>query len=321
MLNSEAIRNIEQIYQSKDLDLPIILDFDSPDLCILAHKLVLLYLRSSNINLGDVHFYVRNPLDKEYVRLFESLNLTLNDNKKEINNKKEILKEKMRGLFISGMKIWLNKEEKISQSEGIWNYLIESKVNLFEYRTENYCSSFKHGLFAIFTKNVCITCNFPKFMLKDEKGNLHRDDGAAIEFNNGFGFYLVHGVLFEKELYDSIYIKRTITPKEIIFLDNVEQRVCAIDFFGKDKMIKELNAKKMDEWYGESQITKMPIYNELYEFKIGLRNIRFVKVEDYSTHKITILGVPSIKETETVMGAIAWTFGLPESQYRPLIES
>jgi hypothetical protein len=48
---------------------------------------------------------------------------------------------------------------------------------------------------------------------------------------------------------------------------------------------------------------------------------RLLKLEDHSTHKHVILNVPVAPWTQTCRGAIAWTFGMREEEYAPLMET
>ena len=49
---------------------------------------------------------------------------------------------------------------------------------------------------------------------------------------------------------------------------------------------------------------------------------RFVKVVCPSTGKSTFLRVDvSVPQTSTPLGAIAWTFGMTENEYKPIFEA
>ena len=183
------------------------------------------------------------------------------------------------------------------------------------------------GIFAnmIFENaTVVMSIKNPLYAIGDDRGRLSNKDGYAIEWSDGYGINFVNGVHFEKELYDSIFTNKTIKGKDILLLENAEQKAIAIQYYGYYNMIEDIGAKKI----GEMEIrTKFGIdTNELYDFEIEGRwgrkaRGRFVKVVDYSTGKITCLGIPVEESTETVRGAIAWTFGLSEEEYRPVVET
>ena len=189
---------------------------------------------------------------------------------------------------------------------------------------------YKYSQSGIFTNmhfenaNIVILIKNPLYAIGDNRGRLSNKDGYSIEWSDGYGIHFVNGVHFEKELYDSIFTNKTIKGRDILLLENAEQKAIAIQHYGYYNMIEDIGAKKIGEM---ETMTKVGIgTNELYDFEIEGRwgrkaRGRFVKVADYSTGKITCLGVPVEESTETVRGAIAWTFGLSEEEYRPVVET
>lgn len=207
-------------------------------------------------------------------------------------------------------------------------YLHFKKLGILE--NEIFDAYYKYAQSGIFTNmyfanaDIVILIKNPLYAIGDNRGRLSNKDGYAIEWSDGYGMYFVNGVHFDSELYYRIFTNKTIKGKDILLLENTEQKAIAIQQYGYYDMIKDIGAKKIDE---KEMITKVGIAtNELYDFEMvgGWRRIvrgRFVKVVDYSTGKITCIGVPIEKGTETVRGAIAWTFGLNEIEYKPVIET
>lgn len=190
-----------------------------------------------------------------------------------------------------------------------------------------YCRYAQSGIFAnmYFDKaNFVILIKNPLYAIGDNRGRISNKDGYAIEWPDGYGIHYVNGVHFEKGLYDSIFTNKTIKGRDILLLENAEQKAIAIQHYGYHNMIEDIGAKKIGEM---ETMTKVGVAtNELYDFELVGRwgqkaRGRFVKVADYSTGKITCLGVPVEESTETVRGAIAWTFGLSEDEYRPVVET
>lgn len=172
--------------------------------------------------------------------------------------------------------------------------------------------------------NIVILIKNPLYAICDNRERLSNKDGYAIEWSDGYGIHFVNGVHFEKELYDSIFTNKTIRGRDILLLENAEQKAITIQHYGYYNMIEDIGAKKIGEM---ETMTKVGMgTNELYDFEIEGRwgrkaRGRFVKVVDYSTGKITCLGVPVEESTETVRGAIAWTFNLKEDEYHPVVET
>lgn len=189
---------------------------------------------------------------------------------------------------------------------------------------------FKSGIFSsTYLEGLAVASRNPLRLSRDDRGRLHNQEWYAIEWADGYGQNFVHGVFFELDLFDKIFTKRCITGKDILDFRNIEQKAVAIQFFGYDKLIDELGAKRIDSYKVKNAYTGIESISELYDFEIEhnegdrRRSIRgrFVKVQDHSTGKITVLGVPVSKETDTAKGAIAWTFQLNENEYNLVVET
>jgi hypothetical protein len=167
--------------------------------------------------------------------------------------------------------------------------------------------------------------NGPQF--RDELGRLSNEKGYAVvwrinkEGRIESGLHFVKGVYFSPELFDKVFIQENVSSEEIFGLKNTEQKAVAIHHMGYDKFIKELGAEKLDTWTTESVINGNIAVCNLYQFKLDGGIMRFVQVQDHSTGKKTVLGVPVIEDTDTAKGAVAWTFGKKASEYCPTIET
>lgn len=194
-----------------------------------------------------------------------------------------------------------------------------------------YKKYFRSGIFSsMYLDGLAVVSRNPLRLSRDDKERLHSREGYAIEWADGYGQNYVNGVFFELDLFDKIFIKKNVTGKDIFNLRNIEQKAISAQFFGYDKLIDELGAKKIDSYKVKNEYTGIESVSELYNFEIDDRNGdwrrsilrgRFVKVQDHSTGKITVLGVPVIKETENVKGAIAWTFNMAKDEYNFVVET
>jgi len=170
-------------------------------------------------------------------------------------------------------------------------------------------------------QNIAIVSYPPIFIQRDEQNRLHNFNDYAIYFKDGYGIHYVHGVYFDNEQFKQFFIEKKFSGKDILKLENSEQKAVLIQEYGYNKILKDVNAKILHTETKISQVTGKPCVSEVLEFKMDNNTYRVVKVEDHSVHKITTLGVPREKQTETVRGAIAWTFGLSEGDYEPIKES
>jgi hypothetical protein len=135
----------------------------------------------------------------------------------------------------------------------------------------------------------------------------------------------VKGVNFSFDEFDKYFNKHDFKVEDVFSLYNTEQRRVLIEGLGWDNLIDKLKPRVIDTQFDVSKIDGKPICNQLLEFDININGeteaVRYVKVEDHTTHKITCLGVPRIKDTDTCLKAVAFTFGLKPNDYKPLWES
>ncbi len=179
---------------------------------------------------------------------------------------------------------------------------------------------------CVCTLKSVLLCKRPLLTIQDDKNRLNNTEGPAVQFSDGYSQYYINGVFFDEKLFLEIFIHKTITPKEILNIRNAEQKVIALKHYGYDRVISELNAKKLDTWKTKSLVNGNWAECELYEFELEFsrwsKNVyRFVKVQDHSTGKVTTLAVPIEKQTNTAKGAVSWTFGMTEEEYNPYYET
>lgn len=171
---------------------------------------------------------------------------------------------------------------------------------------------------------------------RDERGRLHQLTGPAVVMRSGQEGYFIHGVILTKDFFYKV-IKKQLQVWEILALRNSEHRSIAMQIYGYEKIIEALkgNVKVIHRQKLEHPRFKDRYYEvfnvemkegEHYQFYGETRfdvdrEARFVKVVDHSTGKETIIRVPAIPQTETCAGAIAWTFGFEEKDYKPKMET
>lgn len=103
---------------------------------------------------------------------------------------------------------------------------------------------------------------------------------------------------------------RPITALEIIHCTNQELRSRALRTMDLEKFIAETKATVVDR-HGEDKLLRIPtVYGE---------PIMLVHVKDASTPRRYLLQVPP--GMQRVREAVAWTFGLDEDEYKPLVET
>jgi hypothetical protein len=161
-------------------------------------------------------------------------------------------------------------------------------------------------------ENICWVSERHCSLKRDEQGRLHSLNSPAIEYPDGWKIYAVHGVRVPESI---IISPETITIKDIEDQDNVEVKRVMIDQYGPDKYLVDSGA----------QLIHKDAYGELYKKGVkGDEPIVMVKVinstpESDGTSNNYYLRVPP--DTKTARAAVAWTFGLQASKYKPKVQT
>jgi len=162
---------------------------------------------------------------------------------------------------------------------------------------------------ASFFKDVAILCSTPKKIKKDDQGRLHSVSEAALQWRDNQNDHFIHGVMFEKYLWEKV-TKRELKIKEMLQIQNIEQRHVAIQMYGYGTMIDELDAELMN---------RSKRGNEIYMLNNSLisgRSIKLLKYKCPSTDRIYFSFVPD--DMRFADHAMAWKFHLTPEEYQNL---
>ena len=141
-----------------------------------------------------------------------------------------------------------------------------------------------------------MACDRPKFIKRDENGQLHSETGHAIEWRDGWGLSAWHGTSFPSE-----WINSPPSPQDALKWDNLEQRRVACEIIGWDNILNQLKAKTIDK-------DPDPQIGELVEVNIpDIGKEKFLRVV-CGTGRRFALPVPP--EMTTALQSNAWTYGL-----------
>lgn len=137
----------------------------------------------------------------------------------------------------------------------------------------------------------------------DDEERVHCEDGPAIEYRDGFGVYAWHGVRIPSEW---ITNKESVTAKIALTWENVEQRRAACEILGWNNILKELNARVIDQ-------DEDPLIGTLLEVDIpDIGTERFLRVL-CGTGREFALPVPP--EMKTALEANAWGYGMDAEEF------
>lgn len=163
-----------------------------------------------------------------------------------------------------------------------------------------------------FCDSICFACTKPFAFTNNDIGRPHNASGPAAVWNDGFRVYAWRGVVVDPSFIEN---KSSITCEKIGAEKNAEMRRVMIDIYGESRYLQDAGA----------ELVFQDKYGALYRLEIpGDEPIVMVKVKNSTpepdgSYKNYFLRVPP--EMVRPRQAIAWTFGLNESEYCPEFES
>ena len=152
----------------------------------------------------------------------------------------------------------------------------------------------------------------PILLARDNVGRLHRGEGAAMEFPDGYGLWAWRGMPIPVSLATEL---PTLTVDRIRDEKNAEIRRVMLEHFGYERYLREAGARTMgsDEtgtlWWldlpGDEPLVMVEVVNST--------------PEPDGTSRVYWLRVPP--RTRTAREGVAWTFGLTADEYQPLVQT
>ncbi len=202
-------------------------------------------------------------------------------------------------------------------------------------RVGPYFMLFKAGLWPVlFLRYAIVACRAPTVALFDDQQRLHSVDGPALVWGDGMKQYRVHGVPYDEDTWDRVFRERSATVQEVMALRDRAAIGVALRHIGWDRVLEQVGCVVLDEMRTKNARGE-PLTYQLVEAFLGddavysdmsRRSVpvpaRFVRVQCPTTMKTSVLRVnPMDPMTRTCKGAIAWTFGMAEKEYAPVVES
>ncbi|MGN9838397.1 DUF6745 domain-containing protein [Nonomuraea sp. H19] len=157
-------------------------------------------------------------------------------------------------------------------------------------------------------ERVAIVTERPVELHLDDLGRLHRADGPAMAYADGFALHAWHGMPVPADFGAAM---RGLTPERIRNEDNAELRRVMLEHFGFDRYLAESGAKPLhrDEtgvlWRidlpDDEPIVMVEVVNSTPE-PDGTRRTYFLRVPPW---------------VQRARQGVAWTFGVEEQDYQP----
>jgi hypothetical protein len=161
-------------------------------------------------------------------------------------------------------------------------------------------------------EHVCILTEKPISLKRDNRFRLHSEDAMAMNFSDGWGIYAWHGVLVPPYV---VLLPEPLTFDLIEREPNAEIRRVLIERYGLENYLREGHVIKIQQ-DDCGILYKMNLPSEEPIIVVRVKNST---PEPDGTIKEYFLRVPP--NMQRARQAVAWTFGLTEEEYQPLIET
>ncbi|OJF97610.1 DUF6745 domain-containing protein [Pararhizobium antarcticum] len=162
-----------------------------------------------------------------------------------------------------------------------------------------------HGGFRVMHEEFFLVSDFPETLKVDDQNRPHCETGPSHRWRDGWSLYHWHGVQIPSEWVED---KSSLSARTALTWENIEQRRCALEIVGWHNVLRELNAKVVDEHPD-------PLCGALVEVQLPDldRKSRFIHAQ-CGTKREFAIGVPP--DVKTVVEAQAWLTGLPVENFQ-----
>lgn len=158
-------------------------------------------------------------------------------------------------------------------------------------------------------ENLVVATDRPISMHLDATGQLHNESGPAISYADRFSLYYWHGVALSEGMLDP----NNTPPTEVLMTSNAEVRRALIEIRGAGVFLTEVQAKlRQEDKFGK-------IYDIPGDNTLAICEVINSTAEFDGHHKVYHLLVP--KRMRSAHEAVARSFGLDPSEYRPQVQS
>ncbi|KUL28514.1 DUF6745 domain-containing protein [Actinoplanes awajinensis] len=161
-------------------------------------------------------------------------------------------------------------------------------------------------------ERVAVLTERPGLLARDNVGRLHRGEGAAMEFPDGWGLWAWRGMPIPATLAAEL---PSLTVDRIQREDNAEIRRVMLEHYGYEGYLRDAGARQLnaDEtgtlWFldlpGDEPLVMVEVIN--------------ATPEPDGTSRVYWLRVPP--QTRTAREGVAWTFALTAEEYHPMVQT
>jgi hypothetical protein len=140
----------------------------------------------------------------------------------------------------------------------------------------------KNGGFRLVHEKFCMVSDFPERLSLDDRNRPHCSDGPSHRWRDGWELYYWHGVQVTEQI---VMRPESLTAQQIQREENVEIRRIMIQRFGFARYAREIGATLIHD-------------------------------QSFKTYHLRV--PPDMK---TATAAVAWSFGMKSTEWRPQVES
>ncbi|GGN61966.1 hypothetical protein GCM10010112_19700 [Actinoplanes lobatus] len=161
-------------------------------------------------------------------------------------------------------------------------------------------------------ERVAVLSERPVTLARDNVGRLHRGEGPAMEFTDGYGLWAWRGMPIPSDLAAEL---PSLTVDRVRRETNAEIRRVMLEHFGYERYLSEAGATQINsDETGTLWLLHLPGDEPLVMVEV----INSTPEPD-GTSRVYWLRVPP--QTRSAREGVAWTFGLTEQEYQPLIQT
>jgi hypothetical protein len=169
-------------------------------------------------------------------------------------------------------------------------------------------------------RKVAIVTSAPSALERDVENRLHSTDGPALAYPDGWAIWAIHGVVVPKRV---VTDSRSLGIEEIAHEPDLAVRRLMLERFGYERFVRQAGLKPVQaDHFG--RLYRLDPGQLGNPYRPATEPIALVEVvnatpEPDRTRRRYFLCVPPT--VRSAHEAVAWTFGMSTSEYRPVVES
>lgn len=159
---------------------------------------------------------------------------------------------------------------------------------------------------VLFYDELAVLTEKPISIKMDDRNRTHCEDDYAIKYRDGTGVAVWHGTRIPSNW---IFDRDSISSDVFLRWENIEQRRCACELVGWEKVIRHLDPIELDR-------DEDPTIGTLYEVDLpDAGKEKFLVALD--PNRDSLIGLPVPPEMKTALESNSWTYGIDKVEFVP----